>query len=166
MYTVVILAEQRLSAADAAAIVALHDQLDGPRRYHLLIPCENAAVRVETALGSIAASEVLAAPPVLATDIDVRQAQEEIDEHAGNDVERSVSALNLAGHEAAGEFSSDDPVEALERVVAEQHAAEVVVVTRPHVVAEFLHIDWTAKARRHIGVPVLHLVEQVDRSAS
>jgi hypothetical protein len=32
-------------------------------------------------------------------------------------------------------------------------------MTRPHVVQEFLHMDWTHKARRRLGVPVLHLVE-------
>ena len=32
-------------------------------------------------------------------------------------------------------------------------------MTRPHVIEEFLHIDWASKARRKLGVPVLHLVE-------
>ena len=38
-------------------------------------------------------------------------------------------------------------------------ADEVIVMTRHHVVQEFLHLDWTHKARRKLGVPVLHLVE-------
>ena len=38
-------------------------------------------------------------------------------------------------------------------------ASEAIVLTRPHVVAEFFHLDWTSKARRRIGVPVLHLLE-------
>ena len=38
-------------------------------------------------------------------------------------------------------------------------AAEVIVLTRPHVVAEFFHMDWTSRARRKLGVPVLHLLE-------
>ena len=38
-------------------------------------------------------------------------------------------------------------------------AAEVIILTRPHVVAEFFHVDWTSRARRKIGVPVLHLLE-------
>ena len=44
-------------------------------------------------------------------------------------------------------------------MVAEQEANEVIVMTRPHVIQEFLHIDWASKARRKLGVPVLHLVE-------
>jgi hypothetical protein len=27
------------------------------------------------------------------------------------------------------------------------------------VVSEFFHLDWTSKARRRIGVPILHLLE-------
>ena len=37
------------------------------------------------------------------------------------------------------------------------HAREVL--TRPHVVAEFFHVDSTSRARRKIGLPVLHLLE-------
>ena len=36
---------------------------------------------------------------------------------------------------------------------------EAIVLTRPHVVAEFFHLDWTSQARRKLGVPVLHLLE-------
>ena len=36
---------------------------------------------------------------------------------------------------------------------------EAIILTRPHVVAEFFHVDWTSRARRKIGVPVLHLLE-------
>jgi hypothetical protein len=38
----------------------------------------------------------------------------------------------------------------------------VVILTRPHVLAEFFHTDWPAQARRHLGVPVVHLIEQHD----
>jgi hypothetical protein len=37
---------------------------------------------------------------------------------------------------------------------------EVVVLARPHIGAEFFHVDWSTQARRHLGVPVLHLLEQ------
>ena len=43
--------------------------------------------------------------------------------------------------------------------VKEVAAAEVIVLTRPHIVAEFFHLDWTSRARRKLGVPVLHLLE-------
>ena len=35
----------------------------------------------------------------------------------------------------------------------------MIILTRPHVVSEFFHVDWTSRARRKLGVPVLHLLE-------
>ena len=159
MYDVIVLAEQAMTAGDAAEVASLHDGIEEPRHYHVLIPCENAAVRVETALGALAASEVLAAPPVVTNDMDAAESQKQIDAHAETSVTVSVAALRALGHEASGEFSSDDPIDCLERVAAEQHAEEIIVMTRPHVVSEFLHLDWASKARRRLGVPVLHLIE-------
>src|SRR3954467_1508077 len=53
MYDVIVLAEQAMSAGDAAEVASLHDGIEEPRHYHVLIPCENAALRVETALGAL-----------------------------------------------------------------------------------------------------------------
>ncbi len=159
MYNVIVLAEQVLTSGDAAEVASLHEGIEEARHYHLLIPCENAQLRVETALGALAASEVLAAPPVVTDELDARQAQEAIDRHAENAVTVSIAALKATGHDASGEFSPDDPIDVLERVASEHDAAEVIVMTRPHVVAEFFHVDWASKARRRLGVPVLHLVE-------
>ena len=158
MYQVIVLAEQAMSSKDAAEVVALHDGIEGRRHYHVLIPCENAQVRIESALGSLAASESLAAP-ALNADIDTTKAQREIDAHAQNAVTVSVAAIRALGHDSEGDFSSDDPIESLDEVVAAEGADEVIVMTRPHVVQEFLHLDWASKARRRLGVPVLHLVE-------
>lgn len=158
-YNVVVLAEQMMTPADAAEVVSLHEAIETQRHYHVLIPCENAAVRVETALGSLAASETLASPALVATDIDTTEAQEHIDAEAQDAVAISVSTLESMGHRASGEYSSEDPIATLDRVVAREQADEVIVMTRPHVVQEFLHLDWTHKARRRLGVPVLHLVE-------
>ena len=159
MYNVIVLAEQAMSAGDAAEVVSLHDGIEEPRHYHVLIPCQNAQLQVEAALGSLAASETLAAPAIVGADVDTEKAQEHIDAEAKSAVAVSVDAIKATGHDAAGEFSSDDPMDCLERVVRSEQAAEVIVMTRPHVVAEFLHVDWASKARRRLGVPVLHLVE-------
>lgn len=159
MYNVIVLAEQAMSAGDAAEVVSLHEGIEDDRHYHVLIPCENAAVRVETALGALAASEVLAAPPVVTGEMDVVESQKQIDAQAETSVTVSTAALRALGHEATGEFSSDDPIDALERVAAAHHAEEIIVMTRPHIVQEFLHLDWASKARRRLGVPTLHLVE-------
>jgi hypothetical protein len=38
----------------------------------------------------------------------------------------------------------------------------VVILTRPHIVADLLHVDWTHRARRKLKVPVLHLLAQEE----
>jgi hypothetical protein len=52
-----------------------------------------------------------------------------------------------------------DPIDALTAVVREVGAAEAIVLTEPHVVKEFFGLDWTTRARRHLEVPILHLLE-------
>jgi hypothetical protein len=158
MYTVIILAEQQLSAGDANEVTSLHDAIEDARHYHVLIPCENAALQVETALGSFAATDVTGPPPAPA-DVDVDDVQEVIDSNAESDVRSSVEAIQATGHEADGSYTSGDPIAALETVARERHADEVIVMTRPHVVAELFHTDWSSRARRRLGVPVLHLIE-------
>ncbi|MGH3447663.1 MAG: hypothetical protein ACRDP4_08580, partial [Nocardioidaceae bacterium] len=60
---------------------------------------------------------------------------------------------------------SEDPIETLDQVVSSHNANEVIVMTRPHVIQEFLHIDWASKARRRLGVPILHLLEHEPLNA-
>jgi hypothetical protein len=159
MYNVIILAEQRLSRADADEVTQLHDAIEDRRHYHVLIPCENAALQVETALGSFASTDVTAPPPVPPVDGDVEEVQHVIDSSAESDVRRSVEMIQATGHDADGSFTSGDPIAALEDLARRQRADEVIVMTRPHVVAELFHTDWSSRARRRVGVPVLHLIE-------
>jgi hypothetical protein len=159
MYNIVILAEQALTPADAAEVVSLHEEIEDTRHYHVLIPCEDAALRASTAMGTLAASEVLATPPVLSEELDVEAAQQAINEDAGNAVNQSVAQIRALGLEATGEYNTGHPVDALTKVVADKHADEVIVMTLPHSISELFHLDWTSKARRRLGVPVLHLLE-------
>ena len=46
----------------------------------MLIPCENAQVQVEAALGLLAASETLAAPAIVSREVDTEETQRHIDE--------------------------------------------------------------------------------------
>ncbi len=158
MYNVIVLAEQALSPRDAEEVTSLHDAIEDERHYHVIIPCENAAAQVEMAIGTMATTEVLG-PPVISNDADVEAAQSELDHQATSAVSTSISAIVATGHQADGAFTRAEPVQALEQAVTERAADEVIVMTRPHVVAEFFHVDWTSKARRRLGVPVLHLVE-------
>ena len=51
------------------------------------------------------------------------------------------------------------PIDALVAKVSRGRRPRGDHLTRPHLVAEFFHVDWTSRARRKIGVPVLHLLE-------
>jgi hypothetical protein len=159
MYDVVLLIEKALSKADAVQVAGLHESLDDPVRYHVILPCEDAASRIETALGSIAASEVLATSAMSYPEMDLDELQREIRSEAHKELETSMRFIQETGHEVSGEVTSQDPIAALAASVDTHNAAEAIILTRSHVVAEFLHLDWTSKARRKIGVPCLHLLE-------
>lgn len=158
-YDVVLLVEQAFSAKDARTIRGLHEAIEAPVRYHLLMPVEDASGRVEAALGGLGTGEMLATPAAVLPEADVEAMQKELLEQCENDVAVSVQALQSVGARATGQSVSVEPVEALASKVKEVDAAEAIIVTRPHVIAEFFHLDWFHRAERKLGVPVLHLVE-------
>ena len=160
-YDVVLLIEQPFTSTDATNLRGLHDTIEEPVRYHVLLPVEDARARVETAMGTLTSSEGLQASPeppaVPPAELD--ELQEELLSTSRDGVAATVAAIEQAGGRAVGETVSQDPVAALVAKVGEVDAREVIILTRPHVVAEFFHLDWTSKARRRLGVPVLHLLE-------
>jgi len=158
-YDVVLLVEQPLSAQDAGQVRGLHEELEEHVRYHLLLPVEDAAARVESAMGSLAASEVLASPALVMNEEDLEDIQHELLDNARRDLSASIQRLVDAGADAVGDIVSIDPIDALAAKVQAVDGREAIILTRPHVVAEFFHMDWSSRARRKIGVPVLHLLE-------
>lgn len=158
-YDVVLLVEQELSAADALQVRSLHEGLDQPVHYHVLIPVEDAAGRVEAAMGSLAAGEVLAAPALALREVDLAEVRRECLERSNTCLDCTLKRLQETGATATGQVIHDRPVDALAKKVKEVDGREAIILTRPHVVAEFFHVDWTSRARRHLGVPVLHLLE-------
>jgi len=158
-YDVVLLVEQALSDLDAQQIRGLHQDVPDHVRYHLLLPVEDAAARVESAMGALATGDALVAPPMMLDQEDVAEIQRELLDDARSAVTQSVGRLERAGADARGESVTAEPIDALAAKVQEVGAAEVIVLTRPHVVAEFFHMDWNSRARRKLGVPVLHLLE-------
>ncbi|HET8603780.1 MAG TPA: hypothetical protein VFM09_07620 [Marmoricola sp.] len=158
-YEVVLLIEQALSALDARQVRSLHEEIDEPVRYHVLLPVEDAAMRVETAMGSLAGGEILASPAMVMAQADREDLEEELEQSCRRDLQSSVDALVRAGAEADGDTVAADPIEALAAKVREVDGREAIILTRPHVVQEFFHLDWTSRARRKLGVPVLHLLE-------
>jgi hypothetical protein len=158
-YNVVLLVEQPLSAQDARQVRGLHEEMAEHVRYHLLLPVEDAAARVESAMGSLAASEVLASPALVMGEEDLENVQHELLDHARRELGVSIQRLEDAGGDAVGDIVTVDPIDALAAKVDAVDGREAIILTRPHVVAEFFHLDWTSRARRKIGVPVLHLLE-------
>ena len=158
-YHVVLLVEQALTPADARQVRSLHEGLDEPVVYHVLLPLEDAAARIEASMGSLAAGEVLASPAMTMRDVDIEAVREDCEQRSREDLEATLAALRAAGATATGRVVESQPIDALARIVAEVDGREAIILTRSHVVAEFFHVDWTSKARRKIGVPVLHLLE-------
>jgi hypothetical protein len=157
-YTVVLLVEQALTAADATQVHSLHEGLDAEVRYHVLLPVEDAAARIEAAMGSIAGDAMVSPVPSVSVE-EVETAREVAEERSAGDLAGTLAALTAAGATAEGEVVDGDPIDALTATVARLDAGEAIILTRPHIVAEFFHVDWTSRARRKIGVPLLHLLE-------
>jgi hypothetical protein len=158
-YDVVLLVEQPLTVADARQVRSLHAEIEDPVRYHVLLPVEDAAARVESAMGSVAASEVLASPALVMDNQNIEEVQRELLDQARTDLGDCVGRMTDTGCNVTGEVVAVDPIEALAAKVTEVDAAEAIILTRSHVVSEFFHLDWSSRARRKIGVPVLHLLE-------
>jgi hypothetical protein len=158
-YDVVLLIEQPLSKQDALQVRGLHEDVEEHVRYHVLLPVEDAAARVESAMGSLAASEVLASPALVMDDMNLEEVQRELLDQARENLVGCLKRLTDTGADAVGEIVSVDPIDALAAKVAATDGREAIILTRSHVVSEFFHLDWTSRARRKIGVPVLHLLE-------
>jgi hypothetical protein len=158
-YDVVLLVEQPLTPLDAEQVRGLHQEMPETVRYHLLMPVEDAAARVESAMGTLSSGDALVAAPMMLDQDEVEQIQKELLDQARADLRASVTVLEAHGAVAVGDLVTAEPIGALVTKVNEVGAAEVIVLTRPHVVAEFFHLDWTSRARRKLGVPVLHLLE-------
>jgi hypothetical protein len=159
-YDVVLLVEAAMSAGDARQVRSLHSDIEDRVVYHVLLPIEDASARIEASLGTLGAGDVMAAPAMVMSDVDLDAVREECRERSAQDLAITLKAIQAAGGEASGTVTSEPPVDALVRKVSEVDAREVIVLTRPHLVADFFHVDWTSRARRKLGVPVLHLLEQ------
>jgi hypothetical protein len=159
-YDVVLLVEQELTPADAAQVRTLHEGLDDPVTYHVLIPLEDAAARIEASMGSLSAGEMLASPAMTMRDVDLDAVRKECEDRSRRELRATVAALEATGATiGSAAVVGEPPIDALAAKVTAVDGREAIILTRPHVVAEFFHLDWTSRARRKIGVPVLHLLE-------
>jgi hypothetical protein len=158
-YDVVLLVEQPMTEADAQHVRSLHEGLDEPVTYHVLMPIDDAAAQVEAAMGSVTGHDLVPGPSIAVPPPDLAEIAKDSKERANRDLEATLTALRRSGATAKGAIVSQHPIDALTAKVAEVDGREAIILTRSHVVAEFFHVDWTSQARRKIGVPVLHLLE-------
>ncbi len=158
-YDVVVLVEHEIDQVDAAQLRALHEGIDEQVCYHVLLPVEDPARGVEGAMGALSTGEVFVAPPVTVPGDGDEQLRDELLTECRARVRSSVAALEATGACATGSPVCQEPVQALQDQVARLDAREVIIVTRPHLVREFFHLDWTSRAERRLRVPVLHLLE-------
>lgn len=158
MYDVVLLVERRLSPLDAAQVTGLHDGVQDTVAYHVVLPVADAAAQLHTSMGSVLGPELEAPSATVAGD-DLAELQNDQRTAAEAALEASLQLLRSARHAADGEVTGQDPIRALASAVERVGAAEAIVLTEPHVVKELFHLDWTSRARRHLHVPTLHLLE-------
>jgi hypothetical protein len=158
-YDVVLLVEQALSLQDARQVRSLHEDLDDPVTYHVLLPMEDAAARIEASMGTLAGGELMGNPSLGMHDVDVEAVRKDSEDRSRDELTSTLKALRDAGGKAEGKVVGDDPIDALAAEVSAVDGREAIILTRSHVVSEFFHLDWTSRARRKIGVPVLHLLE-------
>jgi hypothetical protein len=158
-YDVVLLIEQALTPQDAAQVHSLHEGLEQPVTYHVLLPLEDAATRIESAMGSLTAGDMLASPTMPMSEVDLEAVRKDCADRSNTELDQTLAALRASGATVRGEVVADPPIDALAAKVTEVDGREAIILTRPHVVAEFFHLDWTSKARRRLGVPILHLLE-------
>lgn len=165
-YDVVLLVEQALTDTDAAKVRSLHVELDDDPTievvYHVLLPMADAAAAVEASLGVIGGADLIA-PPMTPSPDEIDRLREEYRDQAERDLATTRTALVTAGAKVGdAAIATESPVDALTDKVKETDGREAIILTRPHVVAEFFHVDWTSRARRKLGVPVLHLLEHEE----
>lgn len=157
-YEVVVLVERALDPTDAARLQSLHEGVDDPVRYHLLLPVEDPARGVDGAMTQLSSGEVFSAPAVAVPPEVTEEVRRDLLAGCRARVDASVAALEAAGAEAVGRAACEEPLQAVTATVRDVDAREVIIVTRPHVVQEFFHVDWTSRAERRLDVPVLHLL--------
>ena len=161
-YAVVLLVEENLTPEDAARIHSLHEGIEDPVAYHVLMPLDDGRARVQAALGASGGlgPDLVPGGGMPLPDIDPQEIVEEAREGTERELANAVQVLQATGATATGQLVHDHPIDALAAKVKEVDGREVIILTEEHFVAELLRLDWTSKARRHLDVPVLHLMEQ------
>ncbi|GII97973.1 hypothetical protein CLV28_1601 [Sediminihabitans luteus] len=150
--TILVLAEDALSASDVEHVTSLHT--DDDVRYRVLVPADTEHNLVESFIDYLSLGYLREAwDAMIGKEPDPVVARQT----AGEQLATTVQALADAGVDVVGEVTEDDPLPAVRAIVEAGEAREIVVLTYPHAVEDTFHTDWASKARESLQVPVLHI---------
>src|SRR5690242_19846639 len=124
-YDVVLLVEQALTAQDAAQVRSLHEDTEDPVLYHVLVPVEDSAARIEAGIGTLGTGEIMTAP-MLADPEALQDIQSELLDEARDAVKASVAAIEAAGGRAVGDSVTIEPIQGLAAKVSEVDDREAI----------------------------------------
>ncbi|MFO6453878.1 MULTISPECIES: universal stress protein [unclassified Aeromicrobium] len=157
MYNVALLVERQLIDLDADQILALHEGVDDEVTYHMLLPVDSSPAALSASMTAFGGAQfVPLEEPAAYTRI-----EDELRADGQQELDASAALLVERGQKVTTKLVEYDPIDALVDLVKEQSCDEVIILTEPHVVREFLHLDWTSRARRKLDVPTLHLLEHL-----
>jgi hypothetical protein len=95
----------------------------------------------------------------------ITEVQNELSSAGQAELDASAALLTSRGQKVTVTLTEDDPISALSDLVVTTSSSEAIILTESHIVREFLHVDWTSRAKRKLDVPTLHLLEHVPFSA-
>lgn len=155
MYNVALLVERQLIDLDADQILSLHEGVDDDVTYHLLLPVDSSPAALSASMTAFGGAQFvpLEEPAAYA------RIEDELRRDGQQELDASAALLTERGQSVTTKLIEYDPIDGLVDVVEEHACDEVIILTEPHVVREFLKLDWTSRARRKLKVPTLHLLE-------
>ena len=79
----------------------------------MLLPVEDAAARVEAAMGSLAAGEVMASPAMVMNEVDLEEVRKDCRERSDARPGATLDGAPGAGASVAGQVVHEHPIDAL-----------------------------------------------------
>jgi len=161
VFTTLLMTERELTPHDAERFAHLHDP--EPVKIHVVIPDRDDRSEFAEAADDIARADFRDA----LHDEDASTPEAELVRTAQAALDASISALRAQGvTDVDGELVTGDPVHGVESIANRLDVDELVVLTEPHLIADFTRRDWASRLRHGLDKPVLHVVLGTDQVVS
>jgi deoxyhypusine synthase len=159
--TILLLTEKALTVHDVQRVAHLHDP--DPVRVHVLVPSHDDHSELSETVDDLARTDFREA----FHDADAGKSEADLTREATTEYSSSVAALLAAGvAEADGQVITGHPVDAVVKIAGEIDPDEIMVLTEPHLLADFTRRDWATRIRHAVNLPVLHIVLGTDQIVS